>query len=55
MCGFNVSEVVRDVLDGGFDNVKIFVLEDIKYDGSVVGDRVMRRRVICFVEDDGIF
>lgn len=55
MCGFNVSEAVRDVLDGGLDNAKISVLEDTKHDGSAVGDRVMRRRAICLVEDDGIF
>lgn len=53
-CGVNVDEALSDMFYTGLANPKIPFLEDIKHDGSAVGNRVMRKRAICLMEGDEI-
>lgn len=54
LCGTNVGRAVREMLNPGFDDYKISVLEDKNQDGSDVGHRVMRSRDVCYTEDGRI-
>lgn len=51
--GVNIGESERDTLNEGLENAKISVLQDKKHDGSAVVNRVMRRRSMCLMKDDG--
>lgn len=42
-------------MNGGLENAEISVLHDKKHDGSAVENRVMRRRAMCLMKDDGSF
>lgn len=42
LCGVNIGETVRDMLNAGLDNTKISVLQDEKHDDSATGKRLWK-------------